>query len=56
MQNIIVILIVLASFSYVGWKFYKMLTRKPNPDGKCGGCTGCSLKEDLSCSVHPESK
>lgn len=49
MQDIVVILIGLIVFGYVGWKIYKSMTRKPSSTDKCGGCTGCSLKEDISC-------
>ena len=44
MQDIIVIFIGLLVFSYVGWKTYKTITRKPSVSDKCGGCTGCALK------------
>jgi hypothetical protein len=48
-QDIIVILIGAGVIGYVGWKIYKMLTRKPGPADKCGGCTGCALKVNIEC-------
>jgi nitrate/TMAO reductase-like tetraheme cytochrome c subunit len=44
MQNLIVILIGIIVFGYVGWKIFKTLTRKPSPADKCIGCNGCALK------------
>ncbi len=51
MQTIIVFIIGVLVFSTVSWKVYKLITRKPQPNDKCGGCTGCALKEDLSCET-----
>lgn len=51
MQNLIVILIGIAVFSYVSWKIYKMVIRKPSPADKCGGCTGCALKVNIECTT-----
>ncbi len=51
MQDIIVILIGLGILTYVSWKTYKTLTRKPSPADKCGGCTGCALKVNVECSA-----
>lgn len=51
MQDIIVILIGIIVFGYVGWKIYKSITRKPSPADKCGGCTGCALKVDINCKT-----
>ena len=52
-QDIIVIVIGAFVAGYVGWKIYKMLTRKPSPADKCGGCTGCALKVKMDC-VDPK--
>ncbi len=49
MQDIIVILIGLGVLTYVSWRTYKTLTRKPSPADKCGGCTGCALKVNVEC-------
>ena len=49
MQNIIVILIGIVVFGYLGFKIYKTLTKKPTPADKCGGCTGCALKVKMDC-------
>lgn len=49
MQDIIVILIGLVVLSYVFFRTYKTLTRKPSPADKCVGCTGCALKVDVEC-------
>jgi hypothetical protein len=51
MQNIIVLLIGVIVFGYVGWKIYKSITRKPDQSDKCGGCTGCALKVDVNCKT-----
>jgi len=52
-QDIIVIVIGAFVVGYAGWKIYKMLTRKPGPADKCGGCTGCALKVKMDC-VDPK--
>jgi hypothetical protein len=54
-QNIIVIIIGTLVIGYVGWKVYKMLTRKPSPADKCGGCTGCALKVNIDCNDKKKS-
>jgi len=51
MQNIIVILIGIIVFGYVGWKMFKTITRKPGPGDKCSGCSGCALKIDMECTT-----
>jgi len=51
MQDIIVIGIGVLVFGSVAYKMYKILTRKPKPNDKCGGCTGCALKEKTNCSL-----
>ena len=56
MQDIIVIIIGLVVFGYLGYKIYKTLTKKPSSADKCGGCTGCSLKVDLECSTNPKKQ
>jgi hypothetical protein len=56
MQDIIVILIGIVVFAYVGWKLYKLATQKPDPKNMCGGCTGCNLKEDLYCATNKKLK
>lgn len=50
MQDIFVLIIGLVVFSYVGWKIFKLITRKPGILDKCGGCTGCALKERIDCN------
>ena len=50
MQDIIVILIGIVVFGYVGWRMYKIIFRKPDSSNSCGGCTGCALKENMECS------
>lgn len=50
-QDIIVLLIGAVVTGYVGWKVYKLLTRKPGPAGKCAGCTGCALKVNIECTT-----
>jgi len=52
MQDIIVLIIGMAVLSYVCWRTYKTLTRKPSPADKCGGCTGCALKVDVECKTR----
>jgi len=54
-QDIIVIIIGAAVIGYVGWKIYKMLTRKPSASNKCGGCTGCALKVNVDCNIKEKS-
>jgi len=49
MQDVIVLLIAIATFGFVGWKIYEFITVKPSIEGKCSGCTGCSLKEKTDC-------
>lgn len=56
MQDIVVILIGIIVFGYVGWKIYILITRKPDSSDKCGGCSGCSLKEDLNCETNKKIK
>ena len=56
MQDVIVILIGVASFCFLGWRVYKMLTRKPALNSKCGSCTGCALKLDVKCTSIKERK
>ncbi len=51
MQDIIVIIIGLVVFGFVGYKIVKTMTRKPSPADKCGGCTGCALKEKIDCTI-----
>jgi hypothetical protein len=51
MQIIIVVIIGVVVFSTVAWKVFKLLTRKPQPNDKCGGCTGCAMKEKIDCSL-----
>ena len=51
MQDIIVILIGLLVFGYVGFRLYKTINKKPSPNDSCGGCTGCALKEKTDCSI-----
>jgi hypothetical protein len=51
MQDLIVILIGVGVFGYVGWKIYKTITRNPSPSDKCLGCTGCALKVDVNCKI-----
>jgi len=48
-QDIIVISIGVLVVTFVCWKTYKMLTRKPGPKDKCAGCTGCALKVKMDC-------
>ena len=55
MQDIIVIIIGLIVFGYLGFKIYKTLTKKPSPTDKCGGCTGCALKVDMECTTNKKS-
>lgn len=50
-QDIIVIVIGALVVGYVGWKVYKLITRKPDPANKCGGCTGCALKVNIDCTT-----
>ena len=52
MQDIIVILIGLGVLSYVLFRTFKTLTRKPSPADKCGGCTGCALKVNVECKTQ----
>jgi hypothetical protein len=49
MQDIVVLLIGIATFGFVSWKIYKSIAAKPGIAGKCSGCTGCSLKERAEC-------
>jgi hypothetical protein len=56
MQDIIVVLIGIVVFGYVGWKIYKIITRKPGVNNTCGGCTGCALKENMECSIQKTIK
>lgn len=51
MQDIIVIIIGLLVFGYIAWKIWKLITKKASPADKCGGCTGCALKEKTDCTV-----
>ncbi|MDD3320102.1 MAG: FeoB-associated Cys-rich membrane protein [Paludibacter sp.] len=51
MQDIIVLIVGIIVFGYVGWKIYKLITRKPSAADKCGGCTGCALKEKTDCTI-----
>ena len=50
MQDLIVILIGIVVFSYVGWTIYKAITKKPSASDKCAGCSGCALKEKVDCA------
>ena len=56
MQDIIVIIIGLIDFGYLGFKIYKTLTKKPSPADKCGGCTGCALKVDMDCTTNKKEQ
>jgi len=56
MQDIIVILIGCIVFGSVALRMYKILTSKPKPNDKCGGCTGCALKEKVECSLDINTK
>lgn len=51
MQDIIVYFIGVIIVVLVGWKTYKTITRKPSANDKCGGCTGCDLKEKTNCNL-----
>jgi FeoB-associated Cys-rich membrane protein len=50
-QNIISGAIVLGAFGYMGWRIYKIITKKPSPKGTCDGCDGCALKAKIDCAA-----
>jgi hypothetical protein len=41
MQEIIVVIVLLAAMSYGGWRIYKVFLNAGDP---CSGCAGCPLK------------
>jgi hypothetical protein len=51
MQDIIVTIIGVIVFGSMSWKVFKLITRKPSSNDKCGGCTGCALKEKSNCTL-----
>lgn len=50
-QQIIVYIIGIAVFLYIGYKFYLMLTGRAKKD-PCSGCNGCDLKRELDAKKH----
>ena len=46
-QNIIVILIVVAALAYTVYSVLKSVTRKKD-ESPCGGCTGCDIRHELN--------
>lgn len=44
MQSALVFLILIACFSYAGWRIYKAVRSAGDP---CYGCNGCELKKQL---------
>lgn len=52
-QDILVFLIVIATFGYVGYSFVISLKKK-KAGNACGGCNGCSLSE--KCGTLPVDK
>jgi hypothetical protein len=51
MQDIIVYLIGISVFGYVGYLIFRTLTKKASPADSCGGCTGCALKQKSNCNI-----
>jgi len=49
-QYIIVIVIIAATLFYVGFSIVKNLRTKN--ESHCGGCTGCSIKNELKSKQH----
>jgi hypothetical protein len=47
MQNVIVIIILIATFGIIAWKLYKLLTKKPTATNhRCAGCeANCEMKK-----------
>lgn len=52
MQELITYGIVAVTIFYILFKTYKMI-KAPVSDGKCSGCSGCDLKNQMknNCSV-----
>jgi hypothetical protein len=47
-QNIIVYLIIAATLAYVLFSVFRNLYAKKENASHCGGCDGCSIKNELS--------
>lgn len=48
-QEIAVIFIGILTAIYIGWKVYKFFSPSANTtNGPCGGCTGCSVKNEIN--------
>lgn len=46
-QEIVIILIGIATVVYIGWKIYRSITKARKSNDPCCGCSGCSLKKNL---------
>jgi hypothetical protein len=55
-QNLLSTAIVLTAFGYMGWRIYKILTKKPSTNSKCDGCDGCALKAKVDCAAPQKYK
>ncbi|HEY3389282.1 MAG TPA: hypothetical protein VGK38_06895 [Prolixibacteraceae bacterium] len=47
-QNILVYLIIAVTLAYVVFSFLNGLRTKKASQSHCGGCTGCSIKNEIS--------
>lgn len=43
-QEIVIILIGIATLVYIGWKIYRSIAKTRKSNDPCCGCSGCSLK------------
>lgn len=44
-QEIVIILIGIATVAYMGWQIYRWIAKTRKSNDPCCGCSGCSLKK-----------
>lgn len=46
-QEIVVICIGILTLTYSGWKVYGFIRSSQKGSSPCGGCSGCSINDDM---------
>lgn len=46
-QEIAILLTGICTIAYLGRKVYRMFTTQKSPNSPCGGCSGCTLKNQI---------